>query len=303
MITSTYRNILISLVALLLIVACIVSETATPVSRSDPNAFNTAVAQTAAAASPMPFGNTPVPPTSVATTQASSDEQAIRQALLEKLVYWTDSDMDVTATFLDGTAAYGTVKRKGQEGGAGWFAVKDNGKWVVLQVGQGWPPCRALEPYNIPVSDIPNCNDDSGMVVDRSATGNSAPPSNPTVAAPPAGDAYAPDPLGPAWTGFWIDQGACYDLDSFSATNTTACDVSLGADNTFTPQNGATIEGAAYQSVPSLNTCKSAALSSAPVSLLNITYVCFKTDAGKYGFIVPREIQAGGVIFDAYLFP
>ena len=45
------------------------------------------------------------------------------------------------------------------------------------------------------------------------------------------------------------------------------------------------------------------ALASAPMDATQITYVCFKTNAGKYGFLIPREVQAGGVDFDAYLFP
>lgn len=170
------------------------------------------------------------------------------------------------------------------------------------RVGQGWPLCRAIQPYNFPGSYVSHCEEDSGNIVDR-ASGQNPPPSNPTAGAPTQADAFAPNPLGPAWTGFWFEHGVCYNLDILSLASGAACDLSLGADNLFTPQNGALFEAASYQNAPSLNTCKSTSLTSAPMDATQITYVCFKTNAGKYGFIVPREFQSGGIVFDAYLFP
>lgn len=183
------------------------------------------------------------------------------------------------------------------------IAQTADGKWIIVHTGQSWPPCAAIQPYNFPLDYVSHCEDANGNVVDRAGGESSAPPSNPTPASPLQADSFAPDPLGAAWTGFWIAQGECYDLDLFSAVNDATCDLRLEADNTFTPQNGAAFEAAFYQTAPSLGTCKSASFSGSPINALNTTYVCFQTNTGKYGFLLPREIQAGGIVFDAYLFP
>ena len=315
--SSKFHLLASSFLILSLTLACAFSAAATPSLQADPNAFNTLVAQTAAAqgsdpsavntviaqtaaaATPLSFGGN----TAVSTAPSASDEQAIKSALAAQLG-WNESQMDFTLTASDGSAAYGTVKQTGQEGGAVWFAAKDSsGKWVIVHVGQDWPLCRAIQPYNFPISYVSHCEDDSGTVVDRSAGQPAPPPSNPKAGAPTQVDAFAPNPLGPAWTGFWFAHGDCYDLDLLIAVSDASCDLRLGADNLFTPQNGALFEAAFYQNAPSLNACKSAALASATMDAAQITYVCFKTNAGKYGFLIPREIQAGGVVFDAYLFP
>lgn len=271
---------------------------------SDPSAFNTSVAQTAAASTPFAIGgNTAVPPTVVLSPQAAGDEQAIKQALAAALGL-DQSNLQVSVTANNGLTAYGTVVQNGAAGGAAWYAAKGaDGKWIIVHTGQSWPPCAAIQPYNFPVNYVAICEDASGNIVDRASGGNSAPPSNPTAIPPTQADSFAPNPLDVAWTGFWIAQGECYDLDLFSAVNDATCDLKLDANNTFTPQNGATFNASPYQQAPSLNTCKSAALTTASMDAAQITYVCFKTNAGKYGFFIPREVQAGGVVFDAYVFP
>lgn len=302
---SKFYLLVCSLLVLSLTLACVFSAAAPPSPQADPNAFNTKVAQTAAAATPLQIGggNTAAPPTDIPPSQPLSDEQSIKQALTAQLG-WSESQMDFTLTASDGSAAYGTIKQKGQDGGAAWFAAKDaSGKWVILHVGQGWPLCRAIQPYNFPVSYIPSCEDDSGTVIDRSSGQSSAPPSNPTVAAPPQADLYAPDPLGPAWTGFWFAPGACYDMDLLSPAGGAECDLFLDANNILVPKNGALFDAAPYQYAPSLNTCKSAALTTASMDAAQITYVCFKTNAGRHGFIILRDVNPAGIVFDAYLFP
>ncbi|MBI3161897.1 MAG: hypothetical protein HYZ23_05280 [Chloroflexi bacterium] len=271
---------------------------------SDPFIFQTTVAQTANAAAPLPFGgNTAVPPTIILPTQSVSDEQAIKQALLAQLG-WSESQLQFTLSASDGRVAYGSVVQAGAMEGAAWYAAKDSsGRWIIIHVGQGWPLCRAIQPYNFPVNFLSHCEDDSGNVIDRSTGQPPAIPTQPTVATPPGSDVFPPDPLGPAWTGFWIDNGACYDLDLMITATDATCDLRLDANNIFTPQNGALFEAAPYQYAPSLNTCKTAALTSASMDAPQITYACFKTNAGKYGFLIPREVQANGVVFDAYLYP
>lgn len=270
--------------------------------QADPNVFNTQVAQTAAAFTPL-VGNTAVPSNNIQPSQTTGDDSAIKQALAAYL-QTNAADIQFTLTANNGSAAHGMVVPSGAIEGAAWFAGKDSsGQWVIAHIGQGLPLCAAIQPYNFPLEYVSHCEDVNGNVVDRAGGESSAPPSTPTPASPSQADAFAPDPLGAAWTGFWIAQGECYDLDLFSAINDATCDLSLDANNTFTPQNGGTFDASPYQEAPSLNTCKSAALGLASMNAAQITYVCFKTNAGRYGFFIPREVQAGGVVFYAYLFP
>ena len=333
---SNYSKLLPACLAMTLVMACgfSVNITPSPSNPANPNAYNTAIAQTAAArgvdpsafatsiaqtaaaAAPLslPGGNTsvapPAAPTNAAPTSAAppnpapSDKQAIQQALAAQLG-WNAADTQVTVTASDGRVAYGTVVQTGAAGGAAWFAAKDaGGKWVIVHTGQSWPLCSAIQPYNFPASYIPNCEDASGQIVDRAAGGNPPPPSNPPAGAPTQADVFAPNPLGPLWSSLWFRQGECFDMDeTFPAATPAACDLKLDANNIFTPQNGALFDPAPLQYVPSLNVCKAASFSAAAFDAINVTYVCFKTNAGKYGFFIPREILAEGILFDAYVFP
>ncbi len=273
-------------IAFLLLASACTMPSASPM---DEDAFNTLVAQTAQAQlTQVAAGAPPAGPA------ASTDEAAIRQALLAKLG-WNDAELEFSTAANDGRIAYGSLKRAGEMQGAAWFAGKDaGGKWIIAHIGQGVPLCADIQPFNFPADWISHCVDASGSTIERSP-GQPQPPA--------AGDVYAPDPLGPAYSSMWFAIGACYDMDILFTASDAACDVSLDANKIFVPQNGALFEGTALQSAPSLNTCKSAALGSAPVNPQNVTYICFKTNAGKYGFLLPREIRADGIVFDAYVFP
>ncbi len=132
-----------------------------------------------------------------------------------------------------------------------------------------------------------------------------APPTvAPPTAAPP--DVYAPDPLGPAWSSMAFNGGTCYDMDVlFTAADATS-DVCLDANVILSPQNGATFSGHAFMSAPSLNQCRTAALTADPLAPLTDAYLCFQTNTGSYGFFVMRDDQmlaSGYIVFDAYIFP
>ena len=308
---------------LILSLACSFSAVVPATSQANPSAFNTqvaqtlaaqnavngavntAIAQTAAAAAPLQFGGgaTSAPPTVAPPAQAMSDEQSIKQALLTQLG-WSDAQIQFALTASDGRVAHGTVAQTGQAGGAAWFAAKDSsGQWVIVHTGQSWPLCSAIQPYDFPASYISNCENASGQIVDRTA-GQNPPPSNPPAGAPTQADVFAPNPLGPLWSSLWFRQGECFDMDeTFPAATPAACDLKLDAANTFIPQNGALFDAAPLQYVPSLNVCKAATLAAASFDANFVTYVCFKTNAGKYGFLIPREVRADGVVFDAYIFP
>ncbi|MDI6770348.1 MAG: hypothetical protein QMD04_11840 [Anaerolineales bacterium] len=283
--------------------ACEFSAPTAPV--ADPNAFNTMVALTAQVAQiqtqaalpppatniPPPAGPSPVAPPSAVPTL--TDEQAIKQALLAKLG-WTEAELEFSLSQNTGQFAQGSLKRTTEQGGAAWFAAKDaSGKWVIAYIGHGIPMCSEVDPFNIPIAWISHCMDASYNTIQRGA----APPP------PTAADVFAPDPLGPAWSGMWFANGACYDMDVLFTDSGTACDVYLDSTGLLRPRNGGLFSGYATLTPPSLNQCKAAQLSADPIAPNSDLYMCFKTNLGKYGFFVARQIDASGIAFDAYVFP
>ncbi len=227
------------------------------------------------------------------TSPTLTDEQAIKQALLVKLG-WTESEMEFSLSQNDGKIARGGVKKVNEMQGAAWFAGKDaSGKWVIAYVGQGVPNCADIQPFNFPTDWISHCMDASGNTIERGAA---PPPAAPT-------DVFAPDPLGPAWSSMWFASGACYDLDVLFTDSGAACDVYLDSAGTLRPRNGGLFSGYATLTPPSLNQCKAAQLSADPIAPNSDLYMCFKTNLGKYGFFVARQIDASGIVFDAYVFP
>jgi hypothetical protein len=279
-----------------------------PAPQADPNAFNTMVAltssavltQTAAAQPPAqvpppslppPAGPSPAAPPSAVPTL--TDEQAIKQALLAKLG-WPEAEMEFSLSQNTGQFAQGSVKRVNEMQGAAWFAGKDaGGKWIIAYIGQGVPNCADIQPFNFPLDWISHCIDVSGNTVERGA----APPP------PTAADVFAPDPLGPLFSGMYISAGMCYDMDVLFHTTDASCDVYLDSTGLLNPRNGGLFSGYATLTPPSLNACKAAQLSADPIAPNSDLYMCFKTNLGKYGFFVARQIDASGIVFDAYVFP
>lgn len=272
---------------------------------ADPNTFNTMVALTAqvagmqtAAAAPLPATTAPPPPgpSAVPPTQAApalTDEQAIKQALLAKLG-WPEAEMEFSLSQNTGQFAQGSLKRTTEQGGAAWFAAKDaSGKWVIAFIGNGIPMCSEVDPFNIPTDWISHCMDASYNTIQRGA----APPP------PAATDVFAPDPLGPLFSSMYISAGMCYDMDVLFHTTNASCDVYLDSTGLLNPRNGGLFSGYATLTPPSLNQCKAAQLSADPIAPNSDLYMCFKTNLGKYGFFVARNIETGGIEFDAYVFP
>jgi hypothetical protein len=246
-------------------------------------------APTTLAQEPSPAGPTALPP-------ALTDEAAIKQALLAKLG-WAEAEMEFSLSQNTGQVARGGVKKTNEMQGAAWFAGKDaGGKWVIAYVGQGVPNCSDIQAFNFPTDWISHCVDAAGNIVDRAAAQTA-----PTQGTAP--DVYAPNPLGPSFSGMWISNGMCYDMDILFHTTDASCDVLLDNSGTLIPKNGGLFSGYATLTPPSLNQCKAAQLSADPIAPNTNLYMCFKTNLGKYGFFVARKIQTGGIEFDAYVFP
>ena len=100
------------------------------------------------------------------TTSPSEDPAGLRAAVLAKSGI-EESNFEYSASYNDGVIARGSVKDKNDVGGAGWFAAKVNGTWVVAYIGQGTPKCSEIQPYNFPTSWISHCVNDGGETVAR----------------------------------------------------------------------------------------------------------------------------------------
>jgi hypothetical protein len=98
---------------------------------------------------------------------ASVVSDMIRQAMAGKYER-TLEDVNLTVKEINGEYAQGTVGFKGEMGG-GWFlAAYVDGEWVIVDDGNGTVSCQKIEPYEFPVSMVPECYDyDNSVLVTR----------------------------------------------------------------------------------------------------------------------------------------
>jgi len=115
-------------------------------------------------------------PTSTPTPSASSGQGVDEKAALLVAVKAglvaehgpTASSMNVTVSKIQGNFASGGAVDPNSVGGAMWLAAKVNGKWVLVWDGNGTIPCETTDPYNFPVSLLPECwNEATGKIVVR----------------------------------------------------------------------------------------------------------------------------------------
>jgi hypothetical protein len=118
---------------------------------------------------------------------------------------------------------------------------------------------------------------------------------------------YAPDPLPANFTGLIIEEGDCYDFDTYQPVGTgdATRDICMHTYALLEPENGGLISGIAPMDPPSKGYCISPDLLPDPVAVQTDLYLCIQTNTGTYGFFVAREYQMelNRVIFDLYLFP
>lgn len=94
-----------------------------------------------------------------------SDEELIGEALVMKTGI-PESEITYSVGESDGAIARGTVGRVGEMGGAGFFAAKVSGDWMITYVGQGVPACDEVNPYGYPTTWADYCIQ-GGSVVPR----------------------------------------------------------------------------------------------------------------------------------------
>jgi hypothetical protein len=103
---------------------------------------------------------TPAPTAGVTQpAQTSDDNDAIEQALHKKNG-WAAGSVTLQVKTDDGQYASGLVNDTGGYGGGYFFAVKDNGTWVIVADGNGVIECASLTRYpDYPKTLIPACYD------------------------------------------------------------------------------------------------------------------------------------------------
>jgi len=68
-------------------------------------------------------------------------------------------NVEVTVDLEQSGFAKGSIRFKGEGGGAIWFAAKVNDEWKLVSDGQGPMDCATAENYNMPKDLVPGCID------------------------------------------------------------------------------------------------------------------------------------------------
>lgn len=98
----------------------------------------------------------------LATPEAvvQEDLQAIFAQLFADKYNRNASESIVTISKQDSSHVSGGIKFASDIAG-GWFlGAKDNGKWLIVQDGNGTISCQETDPYDFPVNMVPECWDE-----------------------------------------------------------------------------------------------------------------------------------------------
>jgi len=96
--------------------------------------------------------------TATATIQSKTDEELIREALIEKLSL-DPAAITVSIGKKSESAVFGSVGATNEPGG-GWFvAVKENGAWIIIDSGNGTIDCALMDQYSVPNTVVEECYD------------------------------------------------------------------------------------------------------------------------------------------------
>lgn len=98
--------------------------------------------------------------------EEKSDLELLTEAFAQKYNHPVP-EVIVTINENTGILAKGVIKFEGEMGG-GWFlAAKVDGKWIIVDDGNGTISCEKIEPYNFPVSMVFECVDSNGQLIVR----------------------------------------------------------------------------------------------------------------------------------------
>ena len=108
-----------------------------------------------------------VEPTVPPIELAENDPELIKQAIYE-LTGLDETNADITISENTGIHAKGLIKEHDAVSGAYWIAGNTPTGWIGVYAGQANPDCDEIDPYNFPISMVPECYDqDSGKVIAR----------------------------------------------------------------------------------------------------------------------------------------
>ncbi len=110
---------------------------------------------------------TSAPPTIAPTPTPTPDQTLLLRQALAAYLAWPLADVDMEIGEIRGQWARGSIRRKGEMEGAGWFALYRDGFWTIAYVGQGVPPCKRVNALNIPKDWVDYCVTESGQTVAR----------------------------------------------------------------------------------------------------------------------------------------
>lgn len=114
---------------------------------------------------------TATPTLSAGSGQAADEKAAVTAAVKAGLVAehgQSASSMNVTVSKIVGNFAQGGAVDPASVGGAMWLAAKTGSGWKLVWDGNGTISCEKIEPYNFPVSMLPECwNEATGKLITR----------------------------------------------------------------------------------------------------------------------------------------
>lgn len=92
---------------------------------------------------------------------------AVRKAMADKFGK-PINEVNVTLTKIENGYAQGGVTFEGEMGGGWLLAAEVGGEWIIVDDGNGTVSCEKIDPYNFPVSMVPECwSETTGELITR----------------------------------------------------------------------------------------------------------------------------------------
>ncbi|MFC1710178.1 hypothetical protein ACFL0F_00765 [Patescibacteria group bacterium] len=102
----------------------------------------------------------PSPSPTPESGEVVSDEVMIKAAMAQKHGKGVE-EVNLSVGDMSGIYASGVVSFAGEIGGGWWLAVKSGDEWIIVADGNGTVMCNDIDPYNFPISMVPECWDDA----------------------------------------------------------------------------------------------------------------------------------------------
>jgi hypothetical protein len=182
---------------------------------------------------------------------------------------------------------------------------------VLAPVAWGWlsPMLTQTPPVIVKVTNAPALPSSTPKPAILPGVTNTPEPASQIYESSPNSDfteLYGLDPRGLGVRDLWFPLGASYDMDTLTQVYDDSSDLFLEYEALLVSMNGARISGYGHPEPVFIEMClEILAENEEPAAALQADlFYCFQTNAGRYGFVLPRQVDAeNGFVFDAYLFP